>query len=74
MKPISGSVPISAASLSRGSVTVRTTVAIILMRTLPTAPPGPAALDSSSAATDAASLRAGNVMLTTTVAITLMNH
>lgn len=74
MKLISGSVQTSAASLSRGSAMVTTTVAISPMRILPTAPPGPAALDSSSAATDAAFLRAGNVILMMTVAITLMNH
>lgn len=53
---------------------VKTTAVISLTRTLPTAPPGPAVLDSSSAATDAASLRAGNVMSMMTVATTLTNH
>lgn len=74
VKATSGSVQISAASLSHGSVMVRMTAAISLMKTQHTAHPGPAALDNSSAAMDVAFPRAGNVMLTTTVVITLMNH
>lgn len=73
MKPTSGSVPINDVSPSHGSVTVRTTVVISLTRTLLTARPGPAALDSSSAAMDVASHRAGNVMLMMIVVTTLMN-
>lgn len=53
---------------------VRMTVVISLMKTLPTAPPGPVALGSSSVAMDAASPRAGNVMWMMTVVTTLMNH
>ncbi len=74
VKTTNGSVQISAASPSHGSATVRTTAAISLTRTLPTAPPGPAALDSSSAAMDAASLRTGNVTSMMIVATTLMNR
>lgn len=73
VKATSGSVQISAASLSHGSATVRTTVVISLMKTLPTAPPGPAALDSSSAATDVASPRVGSVMSMMTAVTTLTN-
>lgn len=74
VKLTSGSVQISAVSLSHGSAMVRTTVVISLTRTLPTAPPGPVVPDSSNAAMDAASPRAGNVMLMMTVVITQMNR
>lgn len=74
VKPISGSVQTSGVSLSRGSAMARTTVAINRTKTPPTAPRGPAALDSSSVAMAAASPRAGSVMLMMTVVTTLMNH
>lgn len=74
VKPTSGSVQISGVSLSHGSATVRMTVAISLTKTLPTAPQGPAARDSSSAAMGAASPRAGNVTLMMIVVTTLMNR
>lgn len=70
---ISGSVQTSAASLRRGSVTVKTTAAMSLMKTPPTAPAGPVDPDNSSAGTAAASHRAGNVMWTTTAGTTQMS-
>lgn len=73
-KAISGSVRISGASLSRGSAMARTTVVISLTKTLPTAPLGLVALDSSGAATGAASRRAGNVTLIMIVVTIQMNH
>lgn len=63
VKAISGSVRISGAFLSLGSATARMTAVMSPTRTLSTAPPGPVAQDSSSAATDAASHRAGNAIL-----------
>lgn len=74
VKTTSGSVQISAASLSHGSVTVRMTVAISLMKTQHTAHLEPAARDNSSAVMAVAFLRAGNVMLIMTVVTTLMSH
>lgn len=74
VKTTSGSVQTSAASLSHGSVTVRMTVAITLMKTQHTAHLGPATRDNSSAVMVVAFLRAGNVTLIMTVATTLMNH
>lgn len=74
VKTTSGSVQISAASLSHGSVTVRMTVAISLMKTQHTAHLEPAARDNSSAVMAVAFPRAGNVMLIMTVVTTLMSH
>lgn len=74
VKATNGNVQINVASQSRGSVTVRMTVVISLMKTPPIALPGPVALDSSSAATDAVFPRVGNVMWMTTVVTTLTNH
>lgn len=73
VKAISGSVQISDASLNRGSVTVRTTVAIIRTKTPPTALPGRAARDSSNAGMGAASRKPGNVTSMMTVGTTQMN-
>lgn len=61
VKPMSGSVPTSVASLSTGSVTPWTTAWIIQMKTLRTVPAGPAGPASSSVTMDAASRRAGSV-------------
>lgn len=72
--PTSGSVQINAVFLSHGSVMARMTVAINLMKTLLTAPHGPADRDSSGVAMGVAFLRAGNVTWIMIVVTILMNH
>lgn len=73
MKATSGSAQTNGASLSHGSATARMTVVMVLMKTLPTAPPGRVAQENSSVATDVASRKAGNVMLMMIVVIIQMS-